>query len=128
MGTGDLAQLNSTVTVTVGCAETAALASGVLVDLECVPPQLQLQFPQLNFAQRTARTLLSRLDLPFLVSMWNAAERVVAETIGADETAAAQDLITWQMLRKNFASHTFSITEEEHVQLQRKVKEFHQHS
>ncbi|MCL2105549.1 MAG: hypothetical protein FWH26_00540 [Oscillospiraceae bacterium] len=100
--------------------------TGALVDFKAEPPRMQLYFPCLNFAQRTARSLLRRLDLPFLVSMWNAAERLVAEVLGAEAAMEAQDLITWQMLRKNFASHKFSITEKEHERLQRRVKLFHE--
>lgn len=128
-GTGRIAGEGFRYTVAAGndilAPERAAPFQGVTVDFLPEPPVLDLRFTSLVFAQRTARALLGRLDLAFFVSMWNAAERVVVETIGAKEAAQAQDIVTWQMLRKNFSSHRFPITEEEHAALQRRVRDFH---
>ena len=127
-GTGRIAAEGFRYTVSAGGASLTPKATktfrGATVDFLPEPPVLDLRFTNLGFAQRTARTLLGRLDLAFFVSMWNAAERVVVETIGAKEAAQAQDIITWQMLRKNFSNHKFPITEEEHAALQRRVSQF----
>ncbi|MDR3313518.1 MAG: hypothetical protein LBS96_03565 [Oscillospiraceae bacterium] len=129
-GTGRLAAEGFRYTITAGgeapLPQDSENFRGAAVDFLPEPPLLDLRFPHLSFAQRTVRSLLGRLDLPFLVSMWNAAERVVVETIGAAEAAQAQDIVTWQMLRKNFSNRRFPITEAEHTQLQRRVREFHQ--
>ncbi len=129
-GTGRIAQMGFRFTVTAGGEPPLPSGNqsefkGAAVDFQPQPPVLDLRFTSLSFAQRTMRSLLGKLDLPFLVSMWNAAERVVVETIGAKEAAQAQDIVTWQMLRKNFANHKFPITEEEHTMLQRRVRDFH---
>jgi hypothetical protein len=127
IGTGELPREDYALLVSVGGDPPELRGSnGATVDLEAEPPTLGLTFQRLNFSQRSARALLSRLDLPFLVSMWNAAEQMVAEALGSRETAGAQDLVTWLMLRKNFASHKYAITEEEHMRLQRLVKAFHE--
>ena len=99
---------------------------GAFADFTAQPPALDLRFPQLNFAQRTVKSLLAPLGLSVLLSMWNAAARTVIDNLGEKQAAAAQDLITWQMLRRNFSSGKYAITEEEHRALQAKVKEMHQ--
>jgi hypothetical protein len=85
------------------------------------PATLRCRIEPLNFAQRTAKNLLGRLDLPFLLSMYNAAEKVVVESGGIAAAASGQDLIIWQMLQRNFPSLKFPITEEEHLALRKKV-------
>jgi hypothetical protein len=124
IGTGLSVLPENAFTIAVGGALPEPPENGVLADFSGEQPRLLLNMHSLGFAQRTVRTLLTRLDLPFLLSMWNAAEKTVVETMGAAYAAEAQDLVTWQMLRKNFASHKFSITAEEHKRLQRKVKEY----
>ncbi|MDR2525134.1 MAG: hypothetical protein LBC83_02905 [Oscillospiraceae bacterium] len=128
-GTGNPMALDCHICVAIageGKAPMSVAARGAAADFTAAPPALLLQFSELRFAQRTARALLGRLDLPFLLSMWNAAERVVIETVGAKDTAQAQDLVTWQMLRKNFGNRNFSITQEEHAHLVRGVRLFTQ--
>ncbi|MDR1734168.1 MAG: hypothetical protein LBR73_04720 [Oscillospiraceae bacterium] len=93
--------------------EPSAHAAAVSADFTLAPPTLRSRFPELNFAQRTAKELLAMLDLPFYLSMFDAAEKFVTEKIGAVHAQNAQDLITWQMLRKNFPLQSFSITEAE---------------
>ena len=104
--------------------ESEAHETGAFADFTASPPTLDLRFPALNFARRTAKALLAPLGLSVLASMWNAAERLVVETLGEQQAAAAQDLVAWQMLRKNFPSGDYPITEEEHRALQGKVKRF----
>jgi len=99
---------------------------GAFADFTASPPGLELRFPEMNFAMRTAKALLAPLGLSVLLSMWNAAARTVADALGERRAAGAQDLITWQMLRKNFSGGSYPITREEHAALQGKVKAFHE--
>ncbi|MDR1464323.1 MAG: hypothetical protein LBJ11_03360 [Oscillospiraceae bacterium] len=96
----------------------------VTADFSKEQPELRFALEQLTFAQRTIQTLLGRLDLEFVKSMWNAAVKTVIEKMGVEYARAAPDLVAWQMLRKNFASRSFAITPAEHDALARKVKHF----
>jgi len=93
---------------------------GAFADFTAVPHALELRFQTLNFAQRTVRKLLPKLGLSVLLSMWNAAERTVVETIG---TAAgeSQDLIAWELLRHSFTVSKFPMKQEELDRLQQRA-------
>jgi len=97
---------------------------GAFVDFTAGQPSLQLNFPRLNFAQRTARGLLAPLGLGLLLSMWNAAGHTVQERLGAGKAEEYADLTAWLMLRRSFPGGEYPITEAEHEQLQRRVEEY----
>ncbi|MDR0531901.1 MAG: hypothetical protein LBG83_07555 [Oscillospiraceae bacterium] len=96
---------------------------GAFVDFVCAPAALELRFSALNFAQRSVRGLLPQLGRAMLLSMWDAAQRQVIETMGA-QAAQAPDLVAWEMLRRNFARRKFPITEPELRALQAKLEAF----
>jgi len=127
-GTGELPQAGFQFSF--GCpaaqeyaAETAAETACALVDFTALPPSLELRFQSLNFAQRAIRKLLPMLGRSVLLSMWNAAERTVLETMGA-AAGESQDLIAWELLRHNFTPSRFPMTQEELNSLQEKMKVF----
>ena len=126
-GTGTLPQVGFQFCVTCQTAdpegEDAPLAAHVGVDFTASPAMLELRFQALNFAQRTVRSLLPKLGLSVLLSMWNAAERTVIETVG-EAAVDSPDLIAWELLRRNFAMSKFPITKEEQRTLHQKVEDF----
>ena len=93
-------------------------------DFTAVQPSLQLHFPGLNFAQRTARALLPPLGLELLLSMFNAAAQTAAERLGPRRAAEYADLAAWLMLRRNFSANEYAISGAEHAQLAKRVEEF----
>jgi len=97
---------------------------GAYVDFTAGQPSLRLNFPQLNFAQRTLRALLQPLGLDLLLSMWNAAGRAAEERLGTKKAAEYTDLVTWLMLRRNFSAVDYPITGLEHGQLQKRAEEY----
>jgi len=97
---------------------------GAFVDFTAGQPSLQLNFPRLNFAQRTLRALLQPLGLGLLLSMYNAAGHAAEERLGARKAAQYTDLVTWLMLRRNFPANEYAITEPEHAQLRGRVEEW----
>lgn len=97
---------------------------GAAVDFTAEKPALQMRFPQLNFAQRTLRELLPPLGLELTLSMWNAAARMAEDRLGVHTAARYSDLVAWLMLRKNFPSNRYSITQQEHEQLRQRVQEY----
>jgi|GEM_PF-2621620 len=118
-GTGELPQVGFQFSL--ACNGTPEDAfEGAFVDFTAVPHALELRFQTLNFAQRTVRKLLPKLGLSVLLSMWNAAEHTVIETMG---TAAgeSQDLIAWELLRHNFTVSKFPMTQEELDRLQKRA-------
>ena len=118
-GTGELPQVGFQFSFACGASPEDEF-EGAFVDFTAVPHALELRFQTLNFAQRTVRKLLPKLGLSVLLSMWNAAERTVIETIG---TAAgeSQDLIAWELLRHNFTVSKFPMTQEELDRLQKRA-------
>jgi len=96
----------------------------VFVDFTAGQPLLQLNFPQLNFAQRTLRALLPPLGLGLLLSMWNAAAHSAELRLGARRAAEYTDLTAWLMLRRNFPANEYPVTGPEHAQLQKRVEEY----
>jgi len=97
---------------------------GAFVDFTAGQPSLQLNFPRLNFAQRTLRALLQPLGLGLLLSMFNAAGHAAEERLGTRKAAQYTDLVAWLMLRRNFPANEYAITGPEHAQLQERVKEY----
>jgi len=97
---------------------------GAFVDFTAEQPALQLNFPKLNFAQRTVRGLLGPLGLGLLLSMWNTAGATVQERLGTHKAAQYADLTAWLMLRRNFPGGEYPITGAEHEQLQKRVEEY----
>ena len=97
---------------------------GAYVDFTAGQPSLRLNFPRLNFAQRTLRALLPPLGLGLLLSMWNAVGHAAEERLGAKKAAEYTDLVTWLMLRRNFSANEYPITGAEHAMLQGRVKEY----
>lgn len=110
-----------------GCRESldakAGAQASAWVDFTAAPPSLELRFASLNFAQRAVRKLLPMLGLSVLLSMWNAAERTILETMGA-AAADSQDLIAWELLRRNFTPSKFPMTREEHDRLLGKMQTY----
>ena len=96
---------------------------GAFADFAAAPHALELRFNTMTFAQRVVRKLLPTLGLSVLLSMWNATERTVIETIG---TAAgeSQDLIAWELLRHNFTPKKFPMTQVEYDVLQKKATDY----
>lgn len=99
-------------------------SEGACVDFTAGQPSLRLNFPRLNFAQRTLRALLQPLGLDLLLSMWNAAGRAAEERLGTEKAAEYTDLVTWLMLRRNFSAVDYPITGPEHGQLQKHAEEY----
>ena len=97
--------------------------ASALVDFTAAPPALELRFAALNFAQRVVRKLLPMLGLATLLSMWNAAERIVLETMGR-AAGESQDVVAWELLRRNFTPGKFPMTQEELARLQEKMRVF----
>ena len=97
---------------------------GAFVDFTAGQPELHLNFPKLNFAQRTVRGLLGPLGLGLLLSMWNAAGSAAQERLGTQKAAEYTDLAAWLMLRRNFPGNEYAITAAEHEQLRRRVEEY----
>jgi hypothetical protein len=97
---------------------------GAYVDFTAKKPALQLNFPDLNFAQRAVRALLPPLGLGLLLSMWNAAGCAIEERLGAQKAAEYTDLAAWLMLRRNFPAGEHEITGPEHGQLPKRVEEY----
>ncbi|MCL2494350.1 MAG: hypothetical protein FWE98_01665 [Oscillospiraceae bacterium] len=97
---------------------------GARVDFTAAQPTLQLNFPRLNFAQRTMRGLLAPLGLGLLLSMWNAAAHAAGERLGARRAAEYTDLTAWLMLRRSFPGNEYAVTGEEHEQLRRCAEEY----
>jgi len=97
---------------------------GAFVDFTAAQPTLQLNFPRLNFAQRTVRGLLAPLGLGLLLSMWNAAAHAAGERLGARRAAEYTDLTAWLMLRRSFPGNEYAVTGEEHEQLRLRAEEY----
>ena len=97
---------------------------GAFADFTAEQPSLRLNFPGMNFAQRTLRALLPPLGLGILLSMWNAASRDAQARLGAHKAAQYCDLVAWLMLRRNFAANEYPISEAEHGQLLRRAEEY----
>jgi len=105
-------------------APPAGNSQCVFVDFTAGQPSLQLNFPRLNFAQRTLRALLPPLGLGLLLSMWNAAAGAAELRLGTRRAAEYTDLTAWLMLRRNFSASEYPITGPEHAQLEKRVKEY----